>query len=116
MAPSYSTLASSSSRFEGALQHRMFIRKHSWVRGEQQKPWTDEGGRDPLFPGGPDLSATDSHLLPTISQKVQVDGSSQKGFWLSGPTGSLFVPLSHSDENVPMSLLGMKTPACGRVD
>lgn len=55
MAPSYSTLASSSSRFKGALLHGMFIRKHSWVRGEQQKPWTDEGGCDPLFPGGSEL-------------------------------------------------------------
>lgn len=54
------------------------------------------------------MSTTAGHLKPTISQEVQVAGSAQKSFWLSVPTGSLFVPLSYSDANFPSSLLGIK--------
>lgn len=104
-----STLASTSNRRKGAFPPGMFIKKHSWAGGEQQKQWTYEGGRDPaVHLGNPALSVTAGHLKPTISQEVQVDRSSQKSFWLSMPTGSLFVPLSYSDANFPSSLLGMK--------
>lgn len=59
------------------------------------------------------MSRIDCHFQLKIMQEVQVGRSSQKRFWLSVTAGRLFVRLSYSDENVPVSLLRMKLLAPG---